>query len=355
MTTLLKENVTRNCSGASDVEYAKIKMDSAGNCMLLDEIRLCIIQKELGPDFLSNACAVYPRNLNSVDGVVEKSATLSCPEVARLILLNEEGIDFIQDVEPSETKGFVKKNGMSKEQQELFWDLCIFTIRTLQNRSMSIEDRLIVLGLFFKKFNELDGLGKSEKMLALMDELDRSVADGSLLALIRELPANISFQMSLCKNLIEFRSTSPIASQRYLECLEDMVKGLGMDAKLEDEEVIRNYRDAYKKNYKPFMNQHEYILENYLVNYVFTNLFPFDKKSVTDSFAMLIINFSMIKLHLIGMAEHHGELNEELVVKLVQSYSKTIDHNSAYLKDVEKLMKDHGYTTLAHMVVLVRS
>lgn len=352
---LLKENVTRNRSGGSDDTYAKIKMDDAGSCTLLDEDRLCKIQKELGPEFLSNTCAVYPRNLNIVDGVVEKTAALSCPEVARLVLLNDQGIDFIQDVEPRDTKGFIQKNSMSKEQQHLFWDLRIFAIKTLQNRSISIENRLIVLGLFLKKFDELDSGNKSEKMLSLMQEFDRNIDNKSFMESISQLPANISFQISLCKNLLKYRTTSPISSKRYVECFDEMVKGLGLNGELQDAEVIQQYKDAHEMNYQPFFKDHAYMLENYLVNYVFMNLFPFNKKTVTDSFAMLIINFSMIKLHLIGMAKYHEGLTVDLVVKLVQSYSKTIDHNASYLKNVENLMKEHGYTTLAHMVVLVRS
>ncbi len=355
MKVSLKENVKRNRSSNSDDAYAKINMDSSSGCKLLDENRLCKIQTELGPEFLSNTCAVYPRKLNLVDNVVEKSATLSCPEVARLVLLNENGIDFIQDVEPSDTRGLVKKNTMSKVQQELFWDLRIFSIRILQNRRITIENRLIMLGLFLKKFDELDSDRQSEKVQALMQEFERNINDESLVSSINQLPSNISFQISLCKNLLEYRATSPISSQRYVECFDEMLEGLGMNGEIKDDEIIERYKNAYEMNYRPFIEEHTYILENYLVNYVFMNLFPYDKQTVTDSFAMLIINFSMIKLHLIGMAKYHKELTSDLVVKLVQSYSKTIDHNTAYLRNVEDFMKKQGYTTLAHMVVLVRS
>lgn len=352
---LLKENVNRNRTGDSDDSYAKIKMDSSGECTLLDDDHLCRIQKELGPEFLSNTCAIYPRNLNMVDNVVEKSATLSCPEVARLVLLNREGIEFNQDVEPSNTKGFVKKNSMSKQQQDLFWDLRIFTITTLQNRNISIEDRLIILGLFLRKYEAIGPVDISEKTRALIVEFNKDINSGAFSDSINQLPTNISFQVSMCKSLIKYRTSFPITSKRYLECFDEMVKGLGMETELGSEEVIRQYTEAYEINYKPFMDQHEYILENYLVNYVFTNLFPFDKKSVTDSFMMLVLNFSMIKQHLIGMAKFHEGLTMDLIVKLVQSYTKTVDHNIAYLQNVEKLMKEHGYVTLAHMVVLVKS
>ncbi|MGN7387123.1 flagellin lysine-N-methylase [Sporosarcina sp. SAFN-015] len=350
--SLLKENVKRNRSAATDVSYAKIKMDSSGACTLLYDDHLCRIQKELGPDFLSNTCAVYPRNLNMVDNVVEKSATLSCPEAARLTLFNKNGIEFYQDTEPANTKGFVKKNTMTKKQQDLFWELRIFIINTLQNRSISIEERLIILGMFLRKYNTSSN--ENENLQLLISEFNRDMENLAFSEPINQLPKNIPFKVSMCKSLLKYRTSLQVTSNRYLECLDETIKGLGLDVDIGEERIILNYTQAYENSYKSFIQQHEYILENYLVNYVFTNLFPFDKKTVTDSFTMLVLNISMIKLHLIGMAKYHNGLTIDLVIKLFQSYSKTIDHNSTYLYNVEKLLQDSGYNTLAHMVVLVK-
>ena len=42
------------------------------------------------------------------------------------------------------------------------------------------------------------------------------------------------------------------------------------------EEVIGQYSAACERYYEPFMRDHEYMLEHYLVNFVFRNLFPFN-------------------------------------------------------------------------------
>ena len=351
----LKQKVKRNRSSSSDDNFAKIKMDSEGKCTLLDENHLCTIHKELGPEFLSNTCAMYPRMLKNVAGVVEKSATLSCPEAARLVLLNEKGIEFNQDLEPIDSRGFVENNNMSQQQQKIFWDLRIFIIQSLQNRAMSIEDRLISIGLFLNRFDKLTVDEQIEHLPSLINEFTTIIQDGSLSVSIQQLPKNISFQIGVCKNLIEYRSSIPIPSNRYRECLSEMISGLGMDAGISDDEVLRNYELAYNEYYKSYMNNHEYIMENFLVNYVFSKLFPFDKKSVTESYTMMIINFTLIKLHLIGIAKNHKGLNENHIIKLVQSFSKTVDHNSEYLRNVQEMIKENGYDSLAHMVVLVRS
>ena len=48
----------------------------------------------------------------------------------------------------------------------------------------------------------------------------------NFLTSINNLPANLSFQMSMCQNLINFRLTAKVTSQRYVDCINEMVQGL---------------------------------------------------------------------------------------------------------------------------------
>ncbi|MEH7302496.1 hypothetical protein V7110_19775, partial [Neobacillus drentensis] len=97
------------------------------------------------------------------------------------------------------------------------------------------------------------------------------------------------------------------------------------------------------------------ILENYLVNYVFKNLFPFVKNNMFEDYVMLIIHYSIIKLHLIGMAGYHNGLTIELVIKLIQSFSKTVEHSNVFLNRVLMLLKDNGFSTMAYMAILLKN
>lgn len=55
-----------------------------------------------------------------VDEVIEKPATLSCPEIARHVVLNEQGVDFIREVEPRDTIGVIQKNTCRKISRDYF-------------------------------------------------------------------------------------------------------------------------------------------------------------------------------------------------------------------------------------------
>ena len=63
----------------------------------------------------------------------------------------------------------------------------------------------------------------------------------------------------------------------------------------------------------------------------------------------------MVKLHLIGMAGYHKGLNDDLTLKLIQSFSKVVLHNEKYIQGIIKLLKENGYDSLAYMTILVKN
>ncbi|KYC96141.1 hypothetical protein B4102_3547 [Heyndrickxia sporothermodurans] len=121
------------------------------------------------------------------------------------------------------------------------------------------------------------------------------------------------------------------------------------------EQITVNYQNAHKEYFLPFLENNEYMLENYLVHYMFKTLFPILKDRVFDDYVMLVIHYSMVKLHLIGMAKFHNGLNEELVIKLIQSFSKTVDHSAVYLSDIFEALKKQNFNTMGYMAILANN
>lgn len=358
---LFEKNISRQRSNSSQASYAKINMGEGGRCSFLSEENLCKVQLNLGEEFLSNTCSIYPRAINRVNDVVEKSATMSCPEAARLALLNEGGIEFDEIEESAYAKGLIVKEintnnfKVNHKLQKYFWELRIFTIQTLQNRSYTLEQRLIILGLFMNKIQELVNNNLIKEIPASIAQYTNLLQNGSFHDLIENIPTNAAIQMKICKELVDVRLSQSITSQRYLECLTEMLNGIQYTEENTIQQITENYTDAYENYYKPFIDNHEYILENYLVNYVFMHLFPLGKKSAFEDYMMLIVHYSLIKLHLIGIAGFHKELTTDLTIKLIQSFSKTVEHNGAYLAKILKLLKENNFSSIAHMTILIKN
>ena len=73
--------------------HARLRLLPDGDCAMLDEQRGCAIQSRYGEAMLSDTCATYPRAIGVVDGRVELAGMLSCPEVARLALLDADAME----------------------------------------------------------------------------------------------------------------------------------------------------------------------------------------------------------------------------------------------------------------------
>lgn len=103
------------------------------------------------------------------------------------------------------------------------------------------------------------------------------------------------------------------------------------------------------------MSGHEYILENYLVNYVFKNLFPVVGDDIFDNYVILITHYAMIKMMLIGMAGYRKEnFGIDYAVKLIQSFSRAVEHDKNYVKRIFELLKENKMDTLGYMAILVK-
>lgn len=325
----LKTNITRERVEPSDDAYAKIKLDEEGNCAFLNENRLCNIYIELGEDYLCHTCTTYPRLVRRVDNRIEKSLTPSCPEAARLLLLNPEGIDFtLHEEEVDETYvGYV-------EMSTLFEEIRMFAIRILQSRHTSIENRLVVLGMFLEKLHTTSQKEWEKKIPLYTKIYTRILQDAERRNLFKELP-DTAGMLEIAYALIQNQET---VSVRFRECLMELQEGLQLVNEEEVEHSINLYENIQQKYYDPFFEQHSYILENYLVNCVF-------KDAVTSNFYFeyeaMRIRFLYMKVILMGMVSYHQTLSKEMVIKLIQATSKTFDTNKEYRDGLKEILKEH--------------
>ncbi|MFS0725886.1 flagellin lysine-N-methylase [Paenibacillus sp. 1P07SE] len=362
MTFQLQKRVTRNRSTPSQQNFAKIKMEKDGSCPMLNEEKLCSIQLKLGEEYLSNTCATYPRTTQNVNGVLERAATVSCPEIARLALLNPNGIDFDEIVEPSGTRyGRIPSldtsdKSLDASAKKYLWELRIFTIQVLQNRNYSLSDRLILLGMFYQKASSLEESKAVDQIPGMITSYSNIIEEGTLRDDLAAVPAKQTMQLELLKEIVDARFKIGISNKRFLESYAEMMKGLGYVTGEELSGVPEKYNEAYKAYFKPFNEEHEYIFENYLVNYVFKNLFPFvTPTSLYDNYVMMVVHYSLIKLLLIGVGAFHKELTTDHAVKVIQSYSKMFEHNPLVLRRLLSLLKDSGYTSTPYMAILIKN
>jgi lysine-N-methylase len=328
--------ITINEKSSNDDDYARVTLNG-DSCPFLEE-RLCSIQKQFGEDYLSNMCATYPRVLNRAGDVLRCSLDLSCPEAARVALLNPAPIQF---VERDCVEGSVRHGEFPALDPSLLAEFPRVqqqVLALLQDRSRPLWERLFLVG------RSLEGTPDDA------------------------FPTDPATQLDAVVDLIVARIGSDSNSRRFLECYGEFIGGLQWTSTSTVQELAARYAEAYESYYAPFMGRHEHILEHSLVNYAYRTLFPFGlpesnqrlhndrvASPIAAQYMWLIANYAITRTLLIGMSGFHkSAFDAGHVIKLIQSASKTFEHSAAFPARAIEILTEKNMTTAAALSVLIR-
>lgn len=348
--------IVRNKENRTESNYANTRHNQeTGDCSFL-EGGLCTIQAKLGEEYLSRTCATYPRRIYEVNGSKEISATLSCPEAARMVLLNPDGIEFTYISAPTASNMSpelrVKTDlKIASEITRNYWDLRVAAIQIVQNRQFSVEHRLMLLAVLADRIDE-----HQQPVPEIIESFHNEIENGGEITNPAIFPVNHAFQLRFLNDLLVTVYEKKLwHNVRYKQCLDDYLNGIQTsEENRRIEEVVSHYEKIHQDYYLKFSNKYAYIFENYLVNTIFSTLFPISgKKSMLDQVMYLGIMFSLIRMHLIGISATHHELTTDISVKLIQSFSKNFEHSSLFKKEVKNKCDKEKVSGLGPLSLIV--
>jgi lysine-N-methylase len=359
----LRELVNINPNRHGDESYAEIKMTS--DCAFFSD-GLCDIHATLGEEYLCKNCATYPRVMCSVEGILERSLDLSCPEAARLALTNPEPMRFVEasgegDEARLGTVGLIDTGNLRCPDRPYRYpgEVRRVIIELLENRKYSLRQRILALG---RLCETLEAEGDEEGCDSL-----REIA--LQCGPIREsLPMCSTARFETAVELILARIGSDATGRRFLDCYRDFMGGLHWTGESSIEDLAARLDAAYSGPYAQFRAAHGYMLENYLVAYVFRTLFPFgadsvNKKmtefgfihSIAHQYQLMVVNFVVIDTVLAGLSAFHGAgFGVPEALKLMQSACKTFEHSLTYPGKALELLAGKGLLDCSSMGMLLR-
>ena len=79
------------------VDWARgvFRQDTDKRCAFLNENNLCDLYVACGEKSLCRTCRKYPRHIEEFEGVREISLSISCPEVARILMTRTSPVTFL--------------------------------------------------------------------------------------------------------------------------------------------------------------------------------------------------------------------------------------------------------------------
>ena len=369
--SVVSQYVSINASAnAPETIFARILPTSSGCCPFFGADRLCAVHKEYGAKLLSSTCSIYPRALNVVEGLLEGSLSLSCPEAARNILLVPDSTQVSGDLFSGEfrtnTALRLAKNGSSPiyKPYGYFHATRSLLIEMVKDRSRPLWQRLLFIGSLCKSLDEVNTAQDDERVPAILEDHRQALQLDTLRASLENIPAQPRLKLSVILKLTDARVQDRESGTRFRDTFWTFIEGIGsgMDATGKDD--VQHYLEAEQRYYRPFFAKAPFILENYLLNYIFQNLFPFGQENNTRSrsrrifeeYVLLATQFAWIDTLLVGVAGRYKEaFAEEHVVQVIQSFCRAVEHKPSVLTSIHEFMTHLHLDNLQGMAVMLRN
>ena len=304
-----------------------VTLDERGFCPFLTDEKLCRLQLDYGENFLSKTCATYPRRTFDFGQFFERSLTLSCPVAAKLILLRDEPLkfEFVEVSEPEHSRGGKLKINPVNTQEglpEKMLRIQVAMISILQRRTLSIDGRLIVLGFFLDKLDEL-----------ITDGLD----DDALTKLIAAYESETFLTRHVPRMLASVRFDEKNFSALMLELVDKLA-----DEKFSLTRELLTRRQIFADERKLFTARRANFMENFLVNELFISGYPWKFSGIAKNFGVFVATYKLFELMTFAAQNN----SDDELLSLTVAFARAADHDDGFTQIIFDSVPDDIFASL---------
>ncbi len=341
-------------------KFHVINLDKAGQCPFLTSDSRCSLQKKYGENILSEVCKTYPRVIQCVGNFFERSLTMTCPIAAELILSPSEPMSFEQlELDKVETMKVLElvtmRPPIATDLNDYAFGIQYAAISILQARNLSIDGRLIVLGFFFDRLDELISAERFDEIETLVavyssEEFLQSDATRLVASIDFDTVKYIRMMFKLLESLYGETAKFKQYNRQYLDAVKDALE-LEVDEKngVSLSKVAASYRRLDSARSK-FLKKNSIRLEHYLVNEFFLGVYPWKTtQSILKNYGMFVASYKILELIALSLevqwqkfSSGAEEMPEEYqLLPTIMQFAANVDHNTDYMECVmDHLEKD---------------
>jgi lysine-N-methylase len=302
-----------------------------------------MIQGKMGESGLSKVCTTYPRHSGAISGRQIEVATLSCPEAARLCLLDPNAMN-IGDAKISSAEEF----SISIQPKNLRATTYLHqtAVELFQDRRVSMLQCVLIyataLNLMLRRgeevFSEDNRFDEMTRIITLIKEnIDQSFDDQA------QTSAALHFQLGkILPVIIRHARNNLQRNNRFVKSVFDGLNGLELDP-----EKLALPVDKYILSVKGLLPEDRNLItsafRNYLLNDLVKNV-AYYVRSPDDALRSLqaaVTRLSIIAVQVVGARALDANCNlGERLVLAVSSTARAFEHNPAIMVEIAKYLDD---------------
>lgn len=352
----INSNISRNRSKGKEnhFRYGKINLKN-GKCELLTEEGLCTLHRDLGEKYLCMTCKIYPREVKKYGEIYEKNLSLSCPEVARYLVKNNNVFSFNMD---DETLTEIEREVVSygddnKRLYSLLWDSRNLAIEIVQFKEISIWKRIVFLKMLCDKAQNVIKNSNYSEYEEILKIFRSQIEDINIINSLDNISVIPAVKVKFIQSALQIRKNIGINNEKFNNLIDEYNELVKNDDENKDtfELVIEK-----EKEFNEYLKEYQDIFENLLVYLVYKHFMnAVNTKDLNKECNNIIISYAVIKMLLLARwFKNSKNLTEDDFVEVFYVFSRVIEHNEVFLTDLNNKLKEAGYDTIAYLTILVR-
>lgn len=330
-----------NSSFKENGEKYMIQMDDKKRCPFLTEDNFCSIQRELGEEYLSHTCTVYPRNSRLSGNTILSYCNLSCYHIMDM-LCNDKDCMILENYRPA-----VKKSGRATIDNEVDilnhpelkyrHQLFEYFYEIISDDSYSVETAVTLGALSAQSISKLINKGAYDKIPDSLSALKKQLKNPEQLKKLEEIKPNYAVKFGFLNELNKVVIKSNVI---------DMISENGGIS-------INKYHSGMESFCSDF-SERPFALRNIALNLLLECKMPFRDKNYSffENYCYYAAAFAAIKL--VAAAIYASGSNQEKGFKISSAYiSRYFAHDDAKVKQVLDVFNKLNCMSPAYIALIV--
>lgn len=339
--TIASSNIKKVKVDRSSVNYSFIQMNEKGACPFQQTDKLCMIHSRMGEKALSKTCSTYPRHQGVLEQGVVEVATLSCPEAARLCLLDADAMHI---AEHNEDLLFRQNQQEKFNKRSAAAFLHKSSLNLLGDARLKPEEVILIystaLSMLMKSTNTVFA---PETRFMEFSTIVRTLRENFAEIRSSDLQhdVGIKFQIGKVMPLLVKRTREQLSNnKRFFACSIRCIEGLAVTDG-DTNKTVRLYAQALKSLTKPEKATVILGFRNYLINDFIKNSRTYAaggekafKALQAATVRLCIINFLILG----AKATNHDTVIEDVLIEAVSSSSRSFEHSTVLVDQISEML-----------------
>lgn len=312
------------------------------SCPFLDQNGLCRIQKELGAEYLSTTCMVYPRRERMCNNIIQISCSSSCYEVMKMLASDPEAMElfsapikidaYTEDISVIDQKTIADNPSIQYRNEifNLFYDI-------ISDKNRTLETSIVLGALAAQKLTEYEMCGQKDRIPDVIKSLRPQLKCRSIPA-FENIKPNYEYSLGLVSRITELMYNNNV--------IRDLYDG--------DQLSVKKYLHG-RNIFNEFTQNKPFFLRNLSLNHMLECYFPFVSKdrSIFDNYCYYTSMIAVSVLLCSSFAEKYKAFNDNLLV-ILSHFIRNMYYSSHSVYLVFDFLKEKEINTPAKLALMIK-